>query len=144
MILQLLVGEACSRGEMSGCGKTGGKGCAKAKARSSRAGLQFPISGIHQLLHKCHYAKCVGAGAPIYLATILENLMAEILELAGNAAWDNKKPHSGPHHLQLTIRNNEELNKPLGAVIIAQGGVLPNIQAVLLSKKTGHPSKDYT
>ncbi|ELU12648.1 hypothetical protein CAPTEDRAFT_1352 [Capitella teleta] len=37
----------------------------------------------------------------------------------------------------LAIRNDEELNKLLSGVTIAQGGVLPNIQAVLLPKKTG-------
>ena len=39
--------------------------------------------------------------------------------------------------MQLAIRNDEELNKLLSGVTIAQGGVLPNIQAVLLPKKTG-------
>ena len=39
-------------------------------------------------------------------------------------------------NLQLAIRNDEELNKLLSGVTIAQGGVLPNIQAVLLPKKT--------
>lgn len=33
-------------------------------------------------------------------------------------------------------RNDEELNKLLSGVTVAQGGVLPNIQAVLLPKKT--------
>ena len=62
--------------------------------------------------------------------------MAKILELAGNVARDKKKTRIIPHHLQLAIRNEEELNKLLGGVTIAQGGVLPNIQAVLLPKKT--------
>jgi histone H2A len=35
----------------------------------------------------------------------------------------------------LAIRNDEELNQLLAGVTIAEGGVLPNIQAVLLPKK---------
>uniref|UniRef100_A0A9J7X1B7 Histone H2A n=1 Tax=Cyprinus carpio carpio TaxID=630221 RepID=A0A9J7X1B7_CYPCA len=126
---------------MSGRGKTGGKARAKAKTRSSRAGLQFPVGRVHRLLRKGNYAQRVGAGAPVYLAAVLEYLTAEILELAGNAARDNKKTRIIPRHLQLAVRNDEELNKLLGRVTIAQGGVLPNIQAVLLPKKTEKPAK---
>uniref|UniRef100_A0A0L8GSZ5 Histone H4 n=1 Tax=Octopus bimaculoides TaxID=37653 RepID=A0A0L8GSZ5_OCTBM len=120
---------------MSGRGK-GGKVKGKSKTRSSRAGLQFPVGRIHRLLRKGNYAQRVGAGAPVYLAAVMEYLAAEVLELAGNAARDNKKSRIIPRHLQLAIRNDEELNKLLSGVTIAQGGVLPNIQAVLLPKKT--------
>merc|ERR1711997_1190240 len=44
---------------MSGLGK-GGKVKNKAKSRSSRAGLQFPVGRIHRLLRKGNYAERVG------------------------------------------------------------------------------------
>ena len=68
------------------------------------------------------YAQRIGAGAPVYAAAVLEYLCAEILELAGNAARDNKKSRIIPRHLQLAIRNDEELNKLLSSVTISQGG----------------------
>ena len=125
---------------MSGRGK-GAKNKAKSVTRSSRAGLQFPVGRVHRLLRKGHYAQRVGAGAPVYLAAVLEYLAAEILELAGNAARDNKKTRIIPRHLQLAVRNDEELNKLLAGITIAQGGVLPNIQAVLLPKKSAKSAK---
>ncbi|XP_078034436.1 histone H2A-like [Augochlora pura] len=120
---------------MSGRGK-GGKVKSKGKSRSTRAGLQFPVGRIHRMLRKGHYAERVGAGAPVYLAAVIEYLAAEVLELTGNAARDNKKSRIVPRHVQLAIRNDEELNKLLSGVTITQGGVLPNIQVALLPKKT--------
>ena len=125
---------------MSGKGKGGrgkGKGGGgKATSKSVKAGLQFPVGRVRRYLKAGRYAQRVGAGAPVYVAAVLEYLCAEILELAGNAAHDNKKSRIIPRHVQLAVRNDEELNKLLGSVTIASGGVLPNIHAVLLPKKT--------
>ena len=101
------------------------------------AGLQFPVGRIARYLKKGRYATRVGAGAPVYLAAVLEYLCAEVLELSGNAARDNKKNRIVPRHIQLAIRNDEELSKLLGGVTIASGGVLPNIHTVLLPKSKG-------
>ena len=46
-----------------------------------------------------------------------------------------------PRHIQLAIRNDEELSKLLGMVTIREGGVLPNIHSVLLPKATGETGK---
>uniref|UniRef100_A0ACD5VKT3 Uncharacterized protein n=2 Tax=Avena sativa TaxID=4498 RepID=A0ACD5VKT3_AVESA len=107
----------------------------KAVTRSVKAGLQFPVGRIGRFLKKGRYAQRVGSGAPVYLAAVLEYLAAEVLELAGNAAKDNKKSRIVPRHLLLAIRNDVELGKLLAGVTIAHGGVLPNIQSVLLPKK---------
>ncbi|KAG9447339.1 hypothetical protein H6P81_013467 [Aristolochia fimbriata] len=116
----------------------GRKGAARRKAvsKSQKAGLQFPVGRIARFLKKGRYAQRVGIGAPIYLAAVLEYLAAEVLELAGNAARDNKKTRIIPRHVLLAVRNDDELGKLLAGVTIAHGGVLPNIHSVLLPKKT--------
>jgi len=113
-----------------------GKGSGKTESRSAKAGLQFPVGRVHRYLRRGRYASRIGSGAPVYLAAVLEYLAAEILELAGNASRDNKKTRITPRHVQLAIRNDEELNRLLSGVTIASGGVLPNIHAVLLPKKS--------
>jgi len=112
-------------------------------SRTKKAGLQFPVGRIHRHLKSGGYADRIGAGAPVYLAAVMEYLTAEVLELAGNAARDNKKTRIIPRHVQLAVRNDEELNKLLSGVTIAAGGVLPNIHAVLMpKKKSGKESQE--
>ncbi|KAI3984421.1 hypothetical protein MKX01_011375 [Papaver californicum] len=117
-------------------GRKGGGPKKKAVTRSVKAGLQFPVGRIGRYLKKGRYAQRVGSGAPVYLAAVLEYLAAEVLELAGNAARDNKKTRIIPRHVLLAVRNDEELGKLLSGVTIAHGGVLPNINPILLPKKT--------
>lgn len=116
---------------------TGGRGSGKkSTTRSAKAGLQFPVGRVNRFMRQGKFSQRVGGGAPVYMAAVLEYLTAEVLELAGNAARDNKKARIVPRHIQLAVRNDEELNKLLGEVTIASGGVLPNIHAVLLPQKS--------
>eukprot|EP01047_Picozoa_sp_COSAG01_P034214 COSAG01_NODE_2560_length_7453_cov_14.661817_2_plen_101_part_00 len=59
---------------MSGKGKggRGKKGKTTTKSRSAKAGLQFPVGRIHRYLKGS--APRIGAGAPVYLAAVLEYL----------------------------------------------------------------------
>ncbi|XP_055388032.1 late histone H2A.2.2-like [Condylostylus longicornis] len=125
--------------------KTGGKAISKSK----RANITFPVGRIARLLKKGRYANRVGGAAPVYFAAILEypRVSAELLELAGNAARDHKKTRILPRHIQLAVRNDDELNQLFTGITIASGGVLPSIQPVLLpksrSKKGAAESQEY-
>ncbi|KAL0309823.1 UNVERIFIED_CONTAM: Histone H2A [Sesamum radiatum] len=101
-------------------GRKGGGPKKKPVSRSVKAGLQFPVGRIGRYLKKGRYSQ----------------RWVQVLELAGNAARDNKKNRIIPRHVLLAVRNDEELGKLLAGVTIAHGGVLPNINPVLLPKKS--------
>jgi histone H2A len=110
----------------------------KSVMRSIKAGLQLLVGCVRRYL-KEH----VGSGAPVYLAailkyltTIFKYLAAEVIELAGNAAKENKKSRIIPRHLLLPVRGDEELDKLFACVTILHGGMVPYIKQVLLPKKT--------
>ena len=68
------------------------------------------------------------------MAAALEYLTMEILDLAGQCADEHKKKQIAPRHLQLAIRNDEELNKLLAETMIANGGVVGGINEFLVPK----------
>ncbi|KAM4039110.1 core histone macro-H2A.1 isoform 2-T2 [Anomaloglossus baeobatrachus] len=119
----------------------GGKKKTTKTSRSAKAGVIFPVGRMLRYIKRGHPKYRIGVGAPVYMAAVLEYLTAEILELAGNAARDNKKGRVTPRHILLAIANDEELNQLLKGVTIASGGVLPNIHPELLAKKRGTKGK---
>ena len=44
------------------------------------------------------------------MAAVPEYIVAEELELAGNAVEDNREMRLIPFHIQLAVRNDDELN----------------------------------
>lgn len=104
---------------------------------AKRAGTIFPVGRIRRYLKGCTHHQRIAVGAPIYQAAVMEYLSAEILELAGNAARDNKRSRITPRHILLAVANDEELNKLLKNVTIPAGGVMPHILPELLKKKDG-------
>merc|ERR1711890_112181 len=104
------------------------------KMGKEKTGLTFNPYQTRQLMKKGKYAKYIRPGAAIYMAAVLEYLVAEITEIAGNCARDNKKKRVIPRHIALAIKMDEECNQLLKGVIMPQGGVLPFIHKCLVKK----------
>lgn len=114
-------------------------------SRTTRAGIVFPVGRFHRYLRQGNYADRIGSAAPVYMAAVLEYLVAEIIELSGNCSYDQKKTRINPRHITLAIRNDSELAELLNDVIISEGGVLPHIEPILLpanSRKNKGPKAD--
>merc|ERR1712034_139946 len=121
-----------ARGKSKGKGKGKGR---RSTSRSARAGITFPVGRVARYMRNGRYTARVGAGAPVYAAAVMEYLCAEVLELAGNAAKDNKRQRVTPRFILLAVRNDEELSSFFGNTTVAQGGVLPHIHPSLLPKR---------
>ena len=96
---------------------------------SHKAGITFPPTRSVKLLKASSNLR-VGKVSGVYLAAVLEYLSAEMLELAGNTARDNKKMRITPRHIFLAVSNDEEL-KQLFANLnmeIAGVGVTPYVK----------------
>ncbi|KAF8259557.1 histone-fold-containing protein, partial [Lactarius quietus] len=90
----------------------------------AKAGLQFPISRIHE--HRTQKNRRIGAKATVYIAAILAYLPAEVLELAGIASKDLRIKCITPWHLHLAVWGDEELDL-LVKPTLPGGGVRPCI-----------------
>ena len=99
----------------------------KPLSRSSRAKLVFPVSKVDRILKKnaLHKNGRLGDTAPVYLASVLEYLAAELLELSGSAAANRKTTQISPRDIMFAIRNDNELNSLFKRHHILGAGVVP-------------------
>ena len=124
-----------------------GVGRGSKRSRSNKSGLIFSVSTAEHLIRRFNEGAHtdggmgspkwqllrVGKNAPVYLAAVLEYLAAEILELGGNVSRENKKTNNNNRHVELGIKNDEELNKLFSG--ISFNGVVPYIHRAFLPKK---------
>ncbi len=91
----------------------------KGQSQATRAWIQFSVSRTRHLLGTCYR---IGKGAPVYLATVLEYLVASILELAGYNARDAKRARINTEHMFAAIKYDVEINQLFQDVYIVGGG----------------------
>lgn len=105
--------------------------------REIKAGLSFSVARCANLIKNVDKSIRIGQAAPVYLASILQHLMSEILELSGNVCRDGHKVCITPRHIFLAIENDNCLHSLFDRlnIYLLEGGVNPNIHNELLQNK---------
>ena len=83
-----------------------------ANLTSKNTGLVLNCYGLRRRMKAARVGKFIRPGSVVYMAAVLEYLMAEVLELSGNCARDNKKKIIKPRHIMMAVEMDDEL-KPL-------------------------------
>ena len=106
------------------------------KRKSTKAGLVFDPSLARHLIQFVARPLRSNNSAGVYLAAVLEYITAELLELSGNVTRDHRNTIISPRHLLLAVKHDEELDNLFHKLnfTIVDGGVMPNIHSLLLSK----------
>ncbi|XP_012506410.1 PREDICTED: histone H2A-Bbd type 2/3-like [Propithecus coquereli] len=92
----------------------------RTRSRTARAELAFSVSYMERLLREGHYAQRLSSCAPVFLAAVLQYLMAKVLELAGNETQDSGRRHITPALLDMAVHNNVLLRDLFGIATISQ------------------------
>lgn len=124
-----------------------------AKTRAARAGLVFPVARLHNKLKSMVPSNArVGGTAAVFMAAVIEYLVAELCELAGNKAKagqvrkgnekdDKKRARINPRFIQYAINEDHEFAELLSRVTLAGGGVIPLTDKKLKEQTTAKSGK---
>ena len=116
----------------------------KGSSRQDKAGIIFPPSIAEKFLRNFGLSNVmVTSTAPVFLAAVLEYLVAEILDLSSKSANRNKRIRITIRDLQLSVSQDQELCELFNKLNISflGGGVVPYIHSCLSLKKTRKKKK---
>lgn len=104
----------------------------KRQLKSNKANLIFPVSRVLRKMRRGLYADRISSESAVTLACVLEYMVAELIELAGDNCFGEggKKITNNikPRHICLGVKGDHELSEAIGkSVIIPMGGVIPFI-----------------
>lgn len=80
-------------------------------SRSKKAGLTMPVSRINRHLKISKLMDRVGSSTPVYMAAVVEYIIAEVIEIAGNKVKNDGRKRMTPADVAYAIRTDRELNK---------------------------------
>lgn len=97
-------------------------------SKSKVAGITFPVTRVENIMMELSIISRKSESSAVYLAAVLEYVIAEILEVSGNVARDYKKVRITPRHIKLGILNDNDLSELFKGTIMS-GGVAPIFEA---------------
>lgn len=92
---------------------------------TKRAGLTLSVARVQRKSRRGYYAKRIRIAGAVYFTSVLEYLIAEVLELAGDEARYYKKKRISPRHIMLALRSDEELSLLIKDVVFPSSGAVP-------------------
>ena len=134
--------------------KEGSKSCESFKnienkgnnsSRQTKANIIFPPSIVEKFLRNFVYSKImISSLVPVYLASVLEYIAAEILDISVFTCKQNKHIRITVRDLELSVRHDNDFDllfKKLNISFLG-GGVVPYIHTSLLNNKKHKKKKD--
>ena len=88
------------------------------------------------------YSQRTSKDAAVFMATILEYITSEVVEVAGQLTLNDKKVTMTPKHINLGMKSDHELCKLAASMIVSNGGTVSNINEALFPKKKGKQGKE--
>ena len=110
----------------------------KGISRQNKAGIIFPPSVLEKYLRNFGHSNIMMTQkSPIFLASALEYICADILSVSCASAINKKKKRITVHDLEISMKNDLELKNILNRYNIKflGGGNIPYIHPVLLKKR---------
>jgi histone H2A len=105
------------------------------KSRQHKIDLEFPIGRIGRMLRRGSYFKRISEQTPIFLASVLELLTGEVLDLAAIKAKSEGRQRIVPANIFAGIQQEKSLIELFSNIIISEGGFNENIPEELLHLK---------
>jgi len=109
-----------------------------ANMSKKNTGLVFNCYSVRRNLLRSGRVKKVKSEAAVYMAAVLEFIVAELMEIAGNCAGQLKTKTIKPRHMRLAVDEDFEFMELFESahVVLPGAGVSPRIHAVLASALT--------
>lgn len=142
---KIAANAAVVNAKMKGVRAKGNRSLTEKQKRSSsvRAGIIFPVGRVdRQLRRLAPNGARMGKAASVYLAAVLEYLVGEVLDVAGECCTQSKHKRVVPRDVRLSVSNDLDLKTLFQQIDMLYSGVVPHQMLSLVPTKKGQPTRN--